>query len=774
MKIFTLWLRQFLPPLAVSDRELADDLTLRGIAVEGVHDLGPGAGSLFEMDITTNRVDAMNHFGIAREAAAIYNLPLTPLHADLPDPTPTTTPFPVRIDPAVAHLCGRFTARVLRDVRIADSAGDVRRYFDLLGQRPISNVVDASNFTLLGMGHPTHAFDLDRIAGGIVVRFAHPGEHLRLLDGTERTLAPDDLVIADHDRALSLAGVMGGWDSMITPATRNILVEAAWFDPASIRRSARRHGLHTDASHRFERGADFNAAPLANDLVSSLILASGGTLEGDRIDLRSPAVEARTVQRPPVTLTVDQVQSTLGATLADQDNRSALSPELIARTLTALGCTLPPADPPPDPIERAGSNPSRGLLHTHDEPRPTGVFSVTLPSWRLDLERPIDLIEEVARVFGYNRFQNTLPVALPVRGQPTARAEGLVRARLLALGFTEAVSSTFANTADSELFAPLSSEIEPAGAPLSRNTGTRSAAAHVPLENPLSEEVSNLRPSLVPGMLSMLGHNFNRGVSSVRLFEQGHVFRGNLATSDPQNAVAINEVAESLELALGLTAASSAASSLHRPSEVPLFDLKGAVTSLASLFDLAAAPLRFTTASTPAWFDPARSATALLGDAVFAHFGELSAPETARRKLRQPVFLATVDLSLLLSLPLRQPVARELSRFQAVERDFSFVFPDRATWAEIESAIHALALPELQSLAPVEIFRDPRGKTVSAGSYSLLLRVVLQSPARTLTEDDLTAASDRILAALTALGGTHRGESTAAASAHPPLATHQA
>ena len=178
--------------------------------------------------------------------------------------------YPITIE--AKDLCGRFTAQILRNVTIAPSTGQIAEYFTLLNQKQISNAVDASNFILLGMGHPTHAFDLDKLEGGIIVRLARKGEKLKLLDGSEHTLEPDDLVVADHKKALALAGVMGGYDSMITPETKNILVESAWFDPAAVRRSSRRHGLHTDASHRFERGADINAAPIANALVSNLIL----------------------------------------------------------------------------------------------------------------------------------------------------------------------------------------------------------------------------------------------------------------------------------------------------------------------------------------------------------------------------------------------------------------------------------------------------------------------------------------------------------------------
>src|ERR1039457_5824602 len=234
MKILTKWLRAYLPGLTVDDARLAEDLTLRGIAVEGVSDLGNGNGSLYEMDITTNRVDAMNHYGVAREAAAIYGLALADLDFALPEARQAAKAFPVRIE--AEDACGRFTARVLRGITIGQSddwfaGAEVATSFGLLEQKRISNAVDATNFAWLAMGQPTHAFDLDKFEGGIVVRRARKGERLKTLDGVERTLEPEDLVVADHAKPLGLAGVMGGWDTMITPATTNVLVEAAWFDP---------------------------------------------------------------------------------------------------------------------------------------------------------------------------------------------------------------------------------------------------------------------------------------------------------------------------------------------------------------------------------------------------------------------------------------------------------------------------------------------------------------------------------------------------------------
>jgi phenylalanyl-tRNA synthetase beta chain len=722
MKILTKWLRSYVPGITVDDHQLAEDLTLRGIAVEGVHGLGPSNGHLFEMDITTNRVDAMNHYGIAREAATIYGLPLARLDegfelAEL-EAKVAAKAFPVAIE--APELCGRFTARVLRAVTIAPSMGMVADYFGLLGLKAISNAVDATNFVLQGMGHPNHAFDLDKIDGGIVVRLARKGERLRLLDGTERVLEGDDLVVADHAKALGLAGVMGGWDSMITPETRNVLIEAAWFDPASVRRSARRHGLHTDASHRFERGADFNACGVANALVARLILESGGEAVGEMVDVVVPEVAARTADRPAIGLAVAQVRRHLGKTVEAEDG-GGLTGEFVARTLTSLGCEM-----------RA--------VGAADE------FAVKLPSWRLDLEREIDLVEEVARVYGYNRFANTLPTALPVMAHPLAAKEAAVRGRLLALGYSEAISSSFGSEADGAVFAaprPQASAGERAGV--------------VTLENPLSEEARLLRPSLVPGMVAMLAHNLNRDVREARLFEAGSVFLGMA-----DDAGRVDRVGEAASLAVGLMG-DLQATRLHSAKDAGFYELKGVVESLVSLFaasadvlgESAAEGLTFSV-DAPAWLESGRGATVLLGGRAIARFGELARREREARKLRQAVFIAEVDLEALYALPLRRVTARELSRFQAVERDFSFTFADGVAWQAVAEAIGALGIVELVRFAPVEVYRDSKGNAAPAGHYALLLRCVFQSPERTLVEEELAGWSARVIAALTALGGEIR------------------
>jgi phenylalanyl-tRNA synthetase beta chain len=725
MKILTQWLRSYLPGLTASDAELAEALTLRGIAVEGVFDLtaqhGAGAGSVFETDITTNRVDAMNHYGLAREAAVIYGIPLASLDAELAQDE-RGDGFPVRIDASAQPLCGRFTARLLRGIRIAPSAGEVAERFRLLEQKQISNAVDATNYVTQAIGQPTHAFDLDKVEGGIVVRRAIGGEKLRTLDGVERTLHPDDLVVADEAKALGLAGVMGGWDSMITPTTKNVLVEAAWFDPMTVRRMARRHGLHTDASHRFERGADFAAAPLASAMVCRLILAAGGKVAGPLVDVRQADTEARTISRPAVALRMGEVRRILGST----DEIEGISPATVREILTGLGCVVSdvPATLKAAQAEPQSPNPARA----HEAPLPVAAaaddaFQVTLPSWRLDLEREIDLLEEIARVYGYNRFRNTLPAFTgSVHEAPGAPAMRVLRATLRGAGYSEAVSSTFVSQTDARLFAA--------------QPGTA-----VPLSNPLSEEAGMLRPTLIANMLGMLAQNLNRGVEHAALFELGTVFSGTGPT-------ATDRVDERPALGFGATGAA-----------FEFFAFKGLLEAIVHRFNARTVYFdRFPPEAglMPAWLHPGRSARVVADGATLGFFGQLHPELAAARKLRQPVFLGELHVPRLLALGLRQPMPRELSRFQPVRRDFSFLLPDAVAYRAVADAMGSLKIDELQQFEAAEVLRDPKGEHVPPGHYSLLLRTVFQSRERTLREEELQSWSQEVTGAVASLGGRLR------------------
>src|ERR1017187_10513535 len=322
MKISPHWLRDFVD-LAAHYTRLADELTLAGVAVEGIS--GEGESTVFEMDITTNRPDAMNHYGVARGAPALCDLPLRPIKPKLP---PSQGRSEVTIDIQEPELCPRFTAREIRGATIKPSPANIAHRLQLLDQRPISNAVDATNYVLWESGKPTHVFDLDLLEGRrLVIRRALAGETLKTLDGMERQLSTDDLVVADAKKPVGLAGVMGGFDTMITACTKNILIESAWWDPATVRRVSKRHGLHTDASHRFERGADFESTVVSTNRVAELILNSGGgTLIGDVID-----VIARQLDLAPVEFDLREVQRILGEKLSTLE---------ISRILTRLGFTM--------------------------------------------------------------------------------------------------------------------------------------------------------------------------------------------------------------------------------------------------------------------------------------------------------------------------------------------------------------------------------------------------------------------------------------------------
>src|SRR5215475_5287689 len=324
MKLSAQWIREFVD-VPVDDSRLAEDLTSMGIAVEGSS--GEGANTVFEMEIGTNRPDAMNHYGVSREAAAFYGVALQPIDTSTGKAAQSddrdrialkrsstqkhsAADFEITIDDAEG--CARYTAQVVRGVKIKSSPEKIASRLALVDQRSINNAADASNYTLWEMGHPTHAFDLDLLQGGkIVVRKAQQGETLKTLDGVDRKLSPEDLIIADANRPVALAGVMGGFDTMITERTKNILIESAWFDPVAVRRTAKRHGMHTDASHRFERGADYGATSLACGLVAQRIVQSGGgELDGSPID-----AVARTIDQAPVVLRASQVRRILGANI---------------------------------------------------------------------------------------------------------------------------------------------------------------------------------------------------------------------------------------------------------------------------------------------------------------------------------------------------------------------------------------------------------------------------------------------------------------------------
>jgi phenylalanyl-tRNA synthetase beta chain len=679
MKLSPQWIREFVD-ITVDNHRLAEDLTAAGIAVEGVS--GSGPETVFEMEIGTNRPDAMNHYGVAREAAAIYGVPVKPLPVTPVDGSSRTSDFKIEIDDASG--CARYTAQVITGAKILASPDSIVQKLQLVDQRAINNAADASNYTLWEMGHPTHAFDLDLLEGGkIVVRRARAGETLKTLDGVDRKLSSEDLIIADAKKPVGLAGVMGGFDTMITEKTRDILIESAWFDPAAVRKTAKRLGMHTDASHRFERGADFGSTRTACALVAQRITASGGgELVGGPID-----VIARKVDQAPVSLPISEVRRILG---------KSVGVEQVLR-LKALGFDLVP------------------------EPGDDTEFTAIIPSWRLDVERSIDLIEEIARLHGYDKFPNTLPTFVgAVVDSPEAAKDAKLRATLLALGYNEAVSLSFISAEDAKAF---------------------SSVPPIELANPLSDEASVMRTSLAPGMLQMVGYNLNRNVETVRLFEAASVYAAHEATA-----------AQFGRICFAATGQASPAG-VHQPARlITFFDLKGDIENLLLAFQYDSLKFEGGAAS---YYHPEKSARVLLDGAPVAQFGQLHPEVAAARKLRPEsgVWIAEIDLDALYEHGLREVCFEPLPRYPAVERDFSFVFDNQVMYAKIEQAIGGVKIPELRSFLPVEMFR---GGAVSAGKYSILLRANFQSLERTLRDQEIAAWSEQVVKALQALGGVQR------------------
>ena len=694
MKISLNWLRDFLP-ISGDEHQLARELTMAGLNVEGIE------RDVLDIEFTTNRPDAMNHYGTAREVSAIRDIDLRPIAPKLPKAN-AEKPFPIVIEDAQG--CARYTGRVLHNVKIGASPAHIVQRLESVEQRSINNAADATNYVLWELGHPTHVFDLDLLEGGkIIVRRARQGETLKTLDGVERKLHPEDVVIADATKPVALAGVMGGEDTKVTERTRNILIESAWFDPTPIRKTAKRHGMHTDASHRFERGADWGDSRLAADRVAELILESGGEL-GPETD-----AVARNVGNAAITLRHSEVVRHLGKDIPDTE---------ITRILRRLGFAVTASVTAAATISTA---PATGVGGAHaavaEEP---DAYTVDVPTWRLDIEREIDVIEEIARIHGYDNFPNTLPsYAGGVIELPYATRDAKIRQDLLALGYNEAMSPTFIAREDATRFA----NSEP-----------------VLIANPLSEEAGTMRTSLIPGMLDMLARNLNYGTSDARLFEAGNIYEKVGSGTEEHKRVAVGATGR------------AQASGLHgaQPRPYSFFDLKGDLEEVLGAF--ASRTLYFDT-NTADYFHPGRSARAVMDGSTVAQLGQIHPDVAQSRKLKQDVYIAEIYLDRLYKAALRAPDYKPIPRFPAVERDFSFVFTNDVTFERIRSAVQALRIAEMTKFAPVEIFR---GGSVPQGKYSILVRAEFQSRERTLRDEEVALWSQQVIKALEAIGGALR------------------
>jgi phenylalanyl-tRNA synthetase beta chain len=698
MKIVYNWLKEFVEATAPAD-ELRARLSLAGIAIDSIEETA--AGPVLDAEITANRPDCLGHYGVAREVAAIYRLPVKALKPKLKESTEKAVDA-TRVEIEAADLCGRYTTRVLRGVKVQPSPDWLRQRLEAIGQNSINNVVDVTNYVMFELGQPLHAFDLDKLAEKrIVVRRARAGEKIRTLDGAERTLAKEMCVIADASRAVAIAGVMGGAESEIGFSSRNILIESAWFDPISVRRTSKALGLRTEASYRFERGADPEMAELASQRAAELIQqVGGGELLAGVVDVYPGRAAGATIE-----LSRKELLRVMGADVPDRD---------IEEILGALGF---------HPVRKDAQRGSAGSL--------LAAWQCTQPAWRQDVTRGIDLIEEVARHYGYDKFPPRLPPAKrPAQRLPHATALDRLRERVIALGYQEIVAIPLVDARRDELFR--SESVTPAV-----------------IGNPLAEDASVMRSNGTVSMIDALEWNSNHGQRNLRLFEIGKAYR---LGQD-------GEPTETMVLTLGATGLARQKTIHEDAREFSFADLKGDLDSLGELAGGFAWE-----AGGPRWLAGGRAARVCLRHA--GNKGNGSAPgiagQLARRiadqlKLRQDIFVAELRLDMLLTGIEAAGVARKfvpIPRFPAVERDFSLVLPDGIKFAQVVEAVRALGIGELRDIEALDLFR---GGQVPAGKFSLMIRVTFQSAEATLTDAQIAGFSARIVGALeTKLGATLR------------------
>lgn len=595
--------------------------------------------TVLELEVTPNRPDLLGYRGVAREVAA-----LTRVEANLAPPAPVPekpADGAVKLDDAG---CPFYTARIIRGVKVGPSPQWLADRLTAVGLRPINNVVDATNYVLLETGQPLHAFDLSKLDGSIVVRSAREGERLKALDGSDLELRAHDLVIADSKKAVALAGVMGGEETGVTAATTDLLLESAWFEPARVRKTSRELGLSTDSSYRFERRVDPAGVASASARAAELVLqTAGGSAEPELFVAGTP---------PPaggeVALRADRCRALLGLDIADSE-------------IDAI-------------LQRLGLTKSAGHW--------------TIPSFRPDLTREVDLIEEVIRMAGIERVPSRLrgfPAGAGAADLRHDNAEKL-RERLRAQGFSEARTSHFVS-------------------PASLQRAGMAATEAIALRNPLGAEQALLRPALLAGLLEALARNLRHGADGVRLFELGPVFRQ--GGREEQSALAL--------LATG--------------PEADLFDLKGVIAA-------ALGPVEFT--------PEAGLALRVTGTGFAGVLRRLPRALAAAHDAKHAVYQAEVVIDGWLETAPAAVRVADLPKFPAVQRDLSLILPRSTPYAAVENSLRGARAPHLRQVGLKDVFADPSGVKLPADQRSVTVTLTFRDEGRTLTSDEVDRAVESL------------------------------
>ena len=667
MNISLKWLKEYVPT-DLPVREVAEALTRVGLNVDNITDLAGGDACLL-VEVTSNRPDCLGHLGVARELAAALGVKVKfpqVAYEELPDAAESLTKVAIED----LDLCPLYTARIIRGVKAAPSPAWMAARLEAVGVRPVNNIVDVTNYVMMECGQPLHAFDFARLAEGrIVVRRAKPGERFVAIDHSEHTLSADRLVIADARRAVAMAGVMGGVDTEISAATADVLLEAAVFDPLNIRVTARTLGLMSESSYRFERRVD----PAGTDWASRRACQLIAQIAGGKVARGVAAVGRPMPAAREVTLRVARIETLLGL---------AIPAQAAADILRRLECEV--------------------LEATADRIR------VRIPSWRPDLEREADLIEEVARHHGYEK----IPVSKEVRlaYAPRTKAEQVrevVSQVLTGCGYYEAVTFTFTSRDRAVRMRPREISAEPL---MCRNT-------------PLA-----LRESLLAGVLESLRVNQSAGEPQARLFEIAKRFVPVEGQELPQETACL-------------------AMASHDDFE----SVRGVVEAVFDALQLAGR-MKFAATDRYADLDPGAAAEIRLDGDPLGMIGRATPDAAKAFDLDEPPLVAEIDFGMLIEAANLRPQFRPLPQFPAILRDLAIVVDEAVAWESIEKAVAAAGAKELESVQPLSVYR---GKQVPAGKKSVALRLTLRSPAGTLTHE----TADQVQAAvLTALKGSFAAE----------------
>jgi len=635
---------------------------------------------ILDIDLTPNRGDCLSARGIVREIAALTGVRPKKMVVDFPEqgePIENLVSIEIR-DP---DLCPRYTAGVIANLTVAPSPRWLRDQVESFGLRSINNVVDVTNLVMMELGQPLHAFDYDLIQGKrIIVRRAQDGERIITLDNIERQLTSRNLVIADANRPIALAGVMGGANTEVSDQTKTILLESAFFDPVQIRRTANEFGLHSEASHRFERGVDPEGLILALNRATQLILSVAGGFAAKGVIDRYPRVFTPRVVR----LRLPMIRKVLGIEVPR---------DRVIRILEDLEC----------------------LVSQSDE----DTLKVQVPLFRWDIEREIDLIEEIARIYGYDNIPTSLPggAPSPERKIPFKDIEARIRNILIGLGFCEAINFSFIC---GQILNLLSS---PA-------TGSSCLGeGRVRLQNPLVENHDVMRTSLIPGLLENLAYNQNRQIDNIRLFEIGRCFFSSSNGSLPE---------EKVMLALVMEGTREPRSWKGKPAPLTFFDLKGVVEAL--MVGLKIDNYAITPAESR-WLGSSQSANLMVGDKVVGSLGKVGQSIMEYFDLDKEIFALELLIDSLVSSEARRGI-RPIPRFPSVSRDLALVISEEVPYREIEESIREM---RIEILEDIQLFDLYRGAQIPAGKKSLGLSLTYRSSTRTLTDQEVNKVHERVI-----------------------------